>query len=69
MDSHLERALIEVFFAIAEFEQAKDAGERGTAAKQGDYVEKGLRKIQFNLESILQMRRASEVGETMQACA
>ena len=69
MDSHLERALIEVFFAIAEFEQAKDAGERGTCGETGYHVEKGLRTIRFNLESILHMRQASEADGTMHACA
>lgn len=69
MDGHLERALIEVFYAMAEFEQAKYAGDPGTGGEKGDFVEKGLRAVRFNLESILRLREESGSVSAMQACA
>ncbi|MBB4198359.1 hypothetical protein CCR94_22605 [Rhodoblastus sphagnicola] len=52
MEKHLERALIEIYYAMAEFEQAK-AGGRWPEAETAETLFVSLRLSRWGLETAL----------------
>jgi hypothetical protein len=57
MEEHLERALIEAFFAIAEFDQKVSAPDWRLGAMETDLLARALYRSRASLEALLDQLR------------
>ncbi len=57
MDKHLERALIETYFAMAEFDQLKSAPDWAGGAEQTEALARALATARSALEAALLQAR------------
>jgi hypothetical protein len=64
MEKHLERALIELYYALAEFDQAKAAGQWPVEADQAESLFVSLRLARWGLETSLRGLREFGAAET-----
>lgn len=69
MEKHLERALIELYYALAEFEQARlrdqdKGGGRWPESEQAESLFITLRLARWGLETALRGLRTQEKRET-----
>lgn len=62
MEKHLERALIEFYYALADFDQGRARGQRPVAADKAEALLVSLQMSRWGLELALSILR--EIGAT-----